>query len=342
MGRMDLTITKARLLLLVLFAMAGCTHSRTASFFPPKASQDYVAHYRTMGEEPLWNLGNRRHGQTTYRFMAPNCFEPPELARIDVLPDGTKRLIVKTTTGAGGSSNRTGQLDLCATNSISDEDFSFITNHLAKTGFFAVPHDIDNHEVLDSSPHIIEVLRGGRYHVVQWTSPSGPFADAFTRIDDIAFPGRFRSRRGSTIIKIAPTGDADEAHELRFGSPIILVHHDGRVCTWPRREEEHSLLSTRLYGDYRSRNISDSAQEWTFTFSETVGRQQREHKITIPVAYRKTADRRHDLSSRGTYSVRPTAPQARTERGVTIPVTIHLMDSDWVTQTHKTAIEAKD
>ncbi len=317
--------------LIVLIAAGltlGCA-SRLAVFSPPEAAPAYAKNYTALQAEPLWQKARQKPGQTTYRYMSPSCFEPSVLVRIDILPDGSNRVVSKRIAGSG---NKPGALALCATNTARAEDVSFITNQLARAGFFALPRSIrDEDEALDSAPEIMEVLRDGEYHAVVWDNAYGPFDEVCRRMRAVGFPGEFVVPRTSyAVLKIASAVEKGDVPAQCFDLPMIICIQAGKAFTWPHGGSVNDALTPRLYGKSASYDEPPAGERWEFEFCENTPQAHAVHRVVVPFDRVTTSSYKRRLGAQGEYSVRWTADGASTEQHLGIGVNVSVLDSDWV------------
>lgn len=170
--------------------ISGCTTLSPITYFPPEVEQGwYAKHYSALNEKPIWQKAPANQGKEIYRFLYLPTFDNPLLVRIEVSEDGKKVATFKKSTGKVGY--EPGKIKISKTSEISDVDFTVFTNLLYEAKYWELPSKMPDPMPLgfDGSREIIEVIKNGKYHVVDWWSPeNGPYYLACIHLRRIGFP----------------------------------------------------------------------------------------------------------------------------------------------------------
>lgn len=167
-------------LILLLFGAGSLAQS---GYFPPGAlaadarneeflSSWYTPQLKALQEPSLWALSKTQKEQS-YRFVWLRTFHHPVAIRIDVQADGTSRLTTKMTNGAGGY--KPGHLVRDDKSTLTKEQTELFLGKIEGNRFWDLEGIEKSAGGTDGARWIIEGVRGGKYHLVDWWSPKdGP------------------------------------------------------------------------------------------------------------------------------------------------------------------------
>ena len=168
----------------ILAVLAASPGQVAAQFFPPGAFSEradrhqfvsawYSKYLSAMDEPSLLKMAEAR-AHEVYRFTWLRTFHAPFTFRLDVRPDGSGSLLVKSTNGKGGYN--AGQLVLNKAVSLDARQVQRFTTALDGLRFWNLPTTDPSVLGLDGAQWIFEGVKGGKYHVVdRWTPESGQF-----------------------------------------------------------------------------------------------------------------------------------------------------------------------
>lgn len=193
--------------------ICGCTTRSPQTYFPPDVNQGwYAEYYAALHEKPIWQEAPANTRKEIYRYLSLPTFGNPVLVRIEICEDGRKVATFKKSTGKGGY--EPGKLEISKARAISDADFTIFTNLLYEAKYWDLPAKMPVLEPYgkDGSQEIIEVVRNGKYHVVDWWSPdNGPYYLACIHLRRLGFPedqnpplSFFRQQYDASALRIAP------------------------------------------------------------------------------------------------------------------------------------------
>jgi len=143
----------------------------------------YAEFLHAVNEPALCGGGPVPEHVHSYRFLWLPTFLQPVFMRVDVQPDGTATLQVKTLSGSGGFGMGTLQTSTSRTLSLHEEAKLFST--LADIAFWTLPTRVKvpywGEMILDGTTWVIEGVRDGDCHVVERYSSSltGIFSEYF-------------------------------------------------------------------------------------------------------------------------------------------------------------------
>jgi len=175
-----LTTLRASILTLLLSAVANIAQS---PYFPPGSfddsshvgpslSETYSKYLGALEEPSLWSLSKSEKAQS-YRFLWLRTFDCPIAVLVDVNADGTSRLTIKMTTGAGGYA--AGQLTKNDTYTLTKEKTTWFLGKIEENKFWELPTVDRSRMGLDGAAWVIEGVKSGSYHIVdRWSPDDGP------------------------------------------------------------------------------------------------------------------------------------------------------------------------
>ena len=121
---------------------------------------------------PLWSRSKTEKEQS-YRFLWLRTFHQPIAVRVDVNADGTSRLTIKITTGAGGYTS--GQLARSDTYTLTREKTLWFLGKIEETKFWELPTVDRSRMGTDGAAWVVEGVKDGSYHIVdRWSPGNGP------------------------------------------------------------------------------------------------------------------------------------------------------------------------
>jgi len=124
-----------------------------------------------MREPSLWDISRRDSGAEVYRFLWLRSFHHPISVRLTVYKDGTGLLNSKETSGKGGY--QPGGLIRNVTARLSGEQTDWFRDVAERSGLWKLPTEQPGAAGLDGAQWIIEVVKGGRCHIVdRWSPPT--------------------------------------------------------------------------------------------------------------------------------------------------------------------------
>jgi hypothetical protein len=168
----------------ILALLAASPGQAAAQYFPAGAFSEradlhhfvvawYCRHLSAMDELSLLRMAEAR-AHEVYRFTWLRTFHAPFAFRLDVRPDGSGSLLVKSTSGKGGYD--AGQLVLNKAVSLDARQVQRFATALDGLQFWNLPTKDPSDVGLDGAQWIFEGVKGGKYHVVdRWTPANGPF-----------------------------------------------------------------------------------------------------------------------------------------------------------------------
>jgi hypothetical protein len=130
----------------------------------------YSKHLAAMGEPSLLELSRQDATAEVYRFLWLRSFHHPIAVRLLLRKDGTAMLISKETDGKGGY--QPGKLTRNTTASLSKEQTELLLDQVQGAALWKLPTRQSEGIGLDGAQWILEMAKGGRYHVIDRWSPS--------------------------------------------------------------------------------------------------------------------------------------------------------------------------
>jgi hypothetical protein len=142
-------------------------HPRSDSF----KAEWYSTYLKALNEPSLLQLA-RKSDSESYRFVWLRTFHHSVVVRLDVRKDEIGELTVKVSDGAGGY--KPGQIIENLSRPLTREETKMFLAKIQKLNFWTLPtqQEIPGN---DGAQWIIEGVKDGRYHVVDWWTPrEGP------------------------------------------------------------------------------------------------------------------------------------------------------------------------
>lgn len=160
--------------------VSGAVGAFSAEYFPAGAFGDtakqhqfvaewYSKHLAVMSEPSLLELSRRDATAEVYRFVYLRSFHHPISVRLVLRKDGTAILVSKETDGKGGY--EPGKLIRNTTATLSKKQTDFFRSQVERGALWTLPTRQPGQIGLDGAQWIVEIMTGGRYHIVDRWSP---------------------------------------------------------------------------------------------------------------------------------------------------------------------------
>jgi hypothetical protein len=180
--------------LLVAAVLVSCLLSGVASaqFFPPRTFSQrpdleelivtwYSAQLSEMREPSLFK---QKEGES-YRFLWLRSFHRPYAFRLQVLPDGTGTLTVKSTNLLPDGER--GRVTLDKTRRLSAVQMRRVLSGIEALGFWSLPTKDLSRSGFDGAQWVFEGTQNGRYHIVdRWSPDDGAFRELMLALVQLA------------------------------------------------------------------------------------------------------------------------------------------------------------
>lgn len=167
----------------------GCSTKSLQTYFPSEINQSRAKYYAVLQEQSIWKETSEHPQREVYRVMSLHPFSKPVLARLEKCDDS--KIIATFKRGSEITRYGVGKLEISRTSPITKADFSVFTNLLQKAHFWELPSEmpVSPRSILDGSTEIIEGIKHGQYHFVNWSSP-GPnyYFLAIIHLQRLGFP----------------------------------------------------------------------------------------------------------------------------------------------------------
>jgi hypothetical protein len=147
------------------------------------ASSWYSSQLKALDEPPLFARRSYKNVEC-YRFTWLRTFHRPVVLRVDIKQSGDATFTIKVASGKGGY--EPGKLVREVRKPLAEPALTKLRSTVLDAKFFSLP-TAGGDEGLDGSRWIVEVVRGGRYHVVsRWTPQDGPVHQIGSQLIELA------------------------------------------------------------------------------------------------------------------------------------------------------------
>ena len=156
----------------------------------------YSSHLKALREPSLWELSRQDPKAEAYRFLWLRSFHHPIAVRLVVRADGSGWINLRETRGEGGDVSGGGGINRYGVSWLRKSLTQSFLVEVQNADFWNLPTFLDpdpNIAHLDGAQWIVEGVRNGEYHVVDWWSPQA--GDPVRAIGLLALKlGRFKIR----------------------------------------------------------------------------------------------------------------------------------------------------